>query len=183
MLLLDFPTNTGRPRYFSFIVSDLICSACITPRLSESFVLGLNITADLSALINCPDPSSYIARMSFSCCASAGFALHKMSESSAKSKCDTYGAALHIRMPWILPSSSALDSKAEKPSAHRRNRYGDIGSPWRSPRSGLNSFVNSPFTRILYLTVVTQVITKSTQVAWKPSRSIISFKKLHSTLS
>ena len=38
------------------------------------------MTADLSALINCPGPSSYIARIFFSCYASAESALHRMSD-------------------------------------------------------------------------------------------------------
>jgi hypothetical protein len=38
-------------------------------------------------------------------------------------------------------------SKHDKPSAARRNKYGDIGSPWRIPHRGLKLSTVSPLKR------------------------------------
>ena len=50
-------------------------------------------------------------------------------ESSANIKFVINGALLHIETHLMWPSSFALDSSELKPSAHKRNRYGERGLP------------------------------------------------------
>ena len=63
-------------------------------------------------------------------------ALQNNNESSATNKLEMLGAPQQIDSPWILASFSAFVSKEEKPSAHNKNKYGEIGSPCRIPLEG-----------------------------------------------
>jgi hypothetical protein len=71
----------------------------------------------------------------------------------------------------------------DKPSTQSRKRYGDIGSPCRIPREGLNSGENWPLIRTEKDTDVTHLITKSLHLVEKPKASITFSKYFHSTLS
>jgi len=57
------------------------------------------------------------------------FTLQNNNESYANNKLETLGAPLQIDTPWILASFSAFVNKEVKPSAHNKNKYGEIGSP------------------------------------------------------
>ena len=60
---------------------------------------------------------------------SARVAWQNNNESSANIRLVIFGAPLQIDTPLILSSDSALFSKAVRPLAHNRNKYGQIGSP------------------------------------------------------
>jgi hypothetical protein len=60
----------------------------------------------------------------------------KKKQSYAKRRCKMLGAFLHILTPWISPLLSALLIRADKPSAHKMNRYGERGSPYLRPLPG-----------------------------------------------
>ena len=57
-------------------------------------------------------------------------------ESSANNKFVIFGALLQIDTPLIHLSINAFSSKVVNPSAHKRNKYGERGSPWRIPLEG-----------------------------------------------
>ena len=94
-------------------------------------------------------------------------------ESLANIRFVTFGAPLHMEIPLIRPSDSALFSSAVKPSAHNKNRYGDNGSPWRIPLEGWIMPNGFPLIRIEKDGVVTQLITLSIQSTGNPNFSII----------
>jgi hypothetical protein len=50
-------------------------------------------------------------------------------ESSTKRRCEIDGAFLHTLTPSMPPTSSSYSRKLDKPSAHRRKKYGERGSP------------------------------------------------------
>jgi hypothetical protein len=68
-------------------------------------------------------------------------------------------------------------------SAHRRKRYGDIGSPCLIPREGVIFLVGTPLIRIKKLAVLTHIIIRLIHLRSKPKFSITASKKLHSTQS
>ena len=94
-------------------------------------------------------------------------------ESSANIRFVTFGAPLQMEIPLIRPSDSALFSKAVKPSAHNKNRYGDNGSPWRIPLEGWIMPNGFPLIRIEKDGVVTQLITLFIHSTGSPNFSII----------
>jgi hypothetical protein len=53
----------------------------------------------------------------------------RIRESSAKSRCETDGAFLHTLNPAMPPTFSSYINKLDNPSAHKRNKYGERGSP------------------------------------------------------
>ena len=53
----------------------------------------------------------------------------KSTLSFGKNKCETFGPSLQIETPLIEPTCSACCISECNPSAHKRNRYGDRGSP------------------------------------------------------
>jgi hypothetical protein len=59
------------------------------------------------------------------------------------------------------------------PSAHSRNKYGEIGSPCRIPRVGLKEGDKAPFTLTAKLTEVTHFIIREHHLSGKP-RAIIT---------
>jgi hypothetical protein len=76
-----------------------------------------------------------------------------------------------------------LFNRADKPSAHIKKRYGDMGSPWRRPRDGVKLGRSSPFTFTEKLAEVTHFIIKWTIPGEKPNLSMIASRKGHSTRS
>ena len=60
---------------------------------------------------------------------SAGVALPKINESSAKRRLVIFGALLQIETPYKLPPISALSNSEVNPSVHNKNKYGERGSP------------------------------------------------------
>ena len=139
LLFSTFPHKLdGRPKYFSFIVSFVICNSCITSSLCWLLVFLLNSTVDLSLLIICPEQSSYKWSIPCKCKAFSLFARMKIRESSANKRWEMLGALGQILTPLILPSVSALCNRDEKPSAHNKDKYGDNGSPCLNPLCGRN---------------------------------------------
>jgi hypothetical protein len=70
-----------------------------------------------------------------------------------------------------------MDFKREdKPSAHNRKRYGEIGSPCRIPLDGLKTLDKTPLILIEKEIDVTHLITRETKVSLKPSFSMIHRK-------
>ena len=104
---------------------------------------------------------------------SSGVAWQNSNESSANIRFVTFGAPLHMETPLILPSDSAFFSSAVKPSAHKKNMYGDNGSPWRIPLDGWIMPYGLSLIRIEKDGVVTQLITLSIQSTGNPNFSII----------
>jgi hypothetical protein len=56
----------------------------------------------------------------------------------------------------------------DNPSAHKRNRYGDIGSPCRMPGVGENTSEKCPLTLTENFTVSTHLIINATKPSLKP---------------
>lgn len=48
----------------------------------------------------------------------------------------TFGGPPEMDTPLILHSNCAFANTTMKPSAHKRNKYGDKGSPWWIPLDG-----------------------------------------------
>ena len=94
----------------------------------------------------------------------------KQSSAKKKKKCETVGALRVMRQPWICPTSSLALIRALRDSVHRRNRYGDNGSPWQSPcysRIGLNSRVQK-IGRVVTASILTESIpTPDTSVCFE----------------
>jgi hypothetical protein len=76
-----------------------------------------------------------------------------------------------------------LFSMADKPSTHIKKIYGDIGSPWHSPRDREKQERSSLFTLTKNLTEETHFKIKLTIGLEKPSLSIIAFRKGYSARS
>jgi hypothetical protein len=115
----------------------------------------LNMTEHLSKLIICPVPLQYLCRVSFMYLACNSSALKNNKLSSAKRRCETSGALRHTFRPCIVPALLPCCKIHDKPSATKRNKYGDRGSPWRRPRVGWIVFKRTPLKRSVYRTVVT----------------------------
>ena len=110
-------------------------------------------------------------------------ARQKSKLSSAKNMCETFGLALQIETPWIEPTCSACCISKCKPFVHKRNRYGDRGSPWRSPLLGEKWLWGSPFTNTENETDRMQELIREIHLSAKPYFSISFSKKTHFTLS
>ena len=67
-----------------------------------------------------------------------------------------------------------LFKRHDKPSAQRRKRYGEIGSPCLIPLEGLNFSNFSPLNRIEKDTVVTHFMIKSIHLLLNPSLYMIA---------
>ena len=107
----------------------------------------------------------------------------KIKLSSAKNKCETFRPSLQIETPLIEPTCSACCISECKPFAHKRNRYGDRGSPWRSHLLGEKWQWGSPFTNTEYETNRMQELIREIHLSAKPNFTISFSKKTHSTLS
>ena len=110
-------------------------------------------------------------------------ALQKTRLSSAKSKWEIRGALRHTETPLILPLFSACFNMVERPSPHKKKRYGDMGSPCRIPRVGRIKPLASPFKSTEYETLFMHIIIIDIQRSWKPNLFMILSKQGHSTRS
>ena len=140
-----FPMMEGSPRY-------LLCrESCIGPRMSRmlSFkswgVFGLKKTEDLLVLIFYPEASSYLLRILTSAWHSWTFALQNKRLSSAKKRWVIKGQPLQMEIPFICWFLAASWMRAENPSAQRRKRQGESGSPCLVPFEGKMFPQASPF--------------------------------------
>jgi hypothetical protein len=77
---------------------------------------------------------------------------------------------------WIKCTGPTDFNKEDKPSAHSRNKYGEMGSPCRIPLVGLKASERTPLTLIEKETDVTHLITSETKFSWNPSFSIIPLR-------
>ena len=107
----------------------------------------------------------------------------RIRESSANKRCETDGAFLHTLTPSLPPASSSNYSILDRPSAHKRNKNVDKGSPCWRPLVGVTPSVSWELYLIVYFTKETQFIIKFTHWPSKPNFSIIFLEKTHSTLS
>jgi len=79
--------------------------------------------------------------------------------SSTKRRWFTAGAVGATTIPCKFDDSLLSFRRHDRPSAANKKKYGEIGSPWRSPREGLNSSGRSPLKRTEKVTEVTNLIT------------------------
>ena len=68
--------------------------------------------------------------------------------SSAKNKWEIIRPPLQRENPWIFPSFTTFWISPFNPSEHKRNKYGDKGSPCLKPLDGKIWPLGSPFTNI-----------------------------------
>ena len=86
-------------------------------------------------------------------------------------------------MPCICLCSLALLSMAERPSAHKRNKYKDNRSPYLIPLVGFIRSLGSPFMRTEYEAKWIVSIISATHLSSNANRSIIFLKNCHYTRS
>jgi hypothetical protein len=137
----------------------------------------------LAWFTSCPVASAYVSIILLTWRACCGVALKNKRVSSTNSKCDTPGARRHTLTGSTKFESISFFNKVEKPSATKRNKNGERGSPCRSPRDGANDSSRVPLSLTLYLTEVTHCIIHFTQRWAKPNFSITFSKKAQSTRS
>ena len=101
-----------------------------------SWVLLLKYTDDFSMLIHWPTALAYDCKISLIIANSPCVARQKSSESSANIRFEIFGALLHIETPLMLPSNFTFANNEVNPYAHKRNMYGENGSPCGIPRVG-----------------------------------------------
>ena len=112
-------------------------------------------TADFSRFTSWPEPRLYIFRISISlsppppCDAS-----EKTMLSSAKRRCNIQGECIPTLTPLDKCIGSTDFKRQESPSKHRRNKYGDIGSPCLTPLRQLNNLPSIPFNQTEELPVL-----------------------------
>ena len=86
--------------------------------------------------MTCPEQSSYNWSILCKCSQSPSFARINIRESSTNNKCDMLGALWQIFTPAIKPSSSPFFNRAEKASAHHKNKgkvhFPTLNSRWSS---------------------------------------------------
>ena len=129
----DLSIREGRPKYFFGWVSYIAPKISLTSFLVSSSVFWLKKIKDFSVFILWPTTSSYFWRMVWSSLLSCPEALQYITLSSVKSRWVMDGLPLHIDILENLLFLAASTIKPVKPSAQRRKRYGDRGSPWRKP--------------------------------------------------
>jgi hypothetical protein len=85
----------------------------------------------------------------------------KTIQSSAKRRCDIQGVWIPTLTPLVIYIGPTPFRRHDRPSEHRRNKYGDIGSPWRIPLVGLKHSDKTQLILILKETDVTHLITSA----------------------
>ena len=114
----------------------------------RSFVLrGVfdeNQIHDLWVLIIWPQHRQNFCKMFLRFWQSINLALVKRNISFAKNKCDIWICPLNT-IGWIMLSLIASSNRMERRSKHKIKRYGDKGSPWRTPLLGITSGSVHPF--------------------------------------
>lgn len=130
----------GKPRKKSWLsvignpdISDILDCKAIK-------VLGLKFIVDLFILTSWPLVEEYRWRTFLISTASAQDVDEKGKELSANKKCETFGPNQKMSSTQRLDDLMACD----RPLAHRRNTYGDRGSPWRSPLKGIMKLERYP---------------------------------------
>jgi hypothetical protein len=111
-------------------------------------VLRLKKMEVLSLFSFCPDVASYLSSSLVNLLHSTKFALQKIKLSYAKNRWLNLGPFLDVGIrnhPFFF---STLVKRALRASAHKRNRYGDKGSPCRILLVGLIFPLGCPLTRM-----------------------------------
>ena len=109
-------------------------------------------------------------------------ALQKIILSSANRRCEIWGALLHTKIPLILPIPISFCNMADKPSAHSKKRYRDIGLPCRNPVVDVILPFSSSLMRTENYYVLTHILEREIHLSWKPSFLIIASRYAHSTI-
>lgn len=121
-LTLDFPTTTGKPRYFSQSVMTWTPNIPWMISLTSALVFLLKNRAVLSLFIAWPNALSYCLRMVTSCWHSSIDAWKNSKLSLADSRWEIWSPFLQDRIPYSWFLSFALCSMADIPSTHIRNK-------------------------------------------------------------
>lgn len=119
----------GNPRYCpSDSVWDTL-KICLMESFITWLVLGLTMNIDFSKFTIWSEAFSYISRILWIVLQSLLVALKNKRLSSAKNKWDREGQYLLMCKPVSSLFSSTLLRRFERPSVHKRKRYGERGSP------------------------------------------------------
>ena len=175
------PTDVGKPSYFSPKASVDICSASCTSYLFTPSQFSLKNTADFCLFTSCPVPMLYIPSAILS--APRLDAWVKIKQSSAKRRCEIHGECKLTRTLREMYWGPLTLSMHVRPSEQSRNKYGEIGSPWRIPLVGLNDGERAPFTITEKVTNYKHFITRLHQPGGKPNANMMSCIYLHPTRS
>ena len=166
-LFLARPTKVGNPKYFSY------CQITGTPKICWIYsckgkgLFELKNKFVFSLFIFWPDPFSYTSKISKILLYSTFVALQNSTLPSAKNKWETLGPFLQIATPQICPSISTWWIKLYNPIAHNKNKYGDRGSPWRSPLVGFILPTGCPLRRTEFKAWITTTVTSSPTMCQK----------------
>ena len=152
-----------------------ILTVCLVLRLKKMDVFFL--------LMAWPEAASYFPRRSSRCWLSSTVAWQKMKLSSANNRWDIHTPLVQNRMPCNCFLSTAFLIREERPSAHKRNRYGERGSPCFIPLDGVMYPFGSPLMSTEYVAVCTVSMAKWTHCSSNPSFNKIFYRKIHSTQS
>ena len=142
--LLLQPTKRDKPRYVSCCWTIWALKVSLKNSWISCLIFLLKKREVFSLFNFCPNSFSYSANTLATCSQSLNEAWQKIMLSFTKKMWDILGSPLLTDMPLILSSLSFLLNIADNPFAHRRNKYGEIGSPWQRPLDGVIASLGSP---------------------------------------
>ena len=138
---------------------------------------------DLLLLMHWPDHLQYMSRHSLMALASILVALEKSTISSAYMTCVMASPFKLALTPLIFLKWNSWSRSLDRTSWARMNRYGDSGSPYLTPLSGLNWSDFPPLIRTSTDTVVTQAMIQEVNVSLNPNLNNTFLRKLQFILS
>lgn len=137
--------NIGLPNYLASNWSFLMHRTSLTFLLFEGVVFLEKWIPDFLAFIFCPP---HIQNLSSNCSqyfTFFSFAFMKTIKSSTNSRWMIGGEFQSNSTLFIWPLFSALTNNQDNISIERMKRYGDTGSPWRTPHEDLKNPLGLPF--------------------------------------
>ena len=168
------PTAVGNPKYLSD-------SAYV--KIPVDVFIFCFIWSSQLALKKIPEPNRYVCRISDSLCTPFSVAWVNSRQSSANKRYETHGAWIPTLTPLARNCGPVNLNRLDKPSAQRRNKQGEIGSPYLIPRVSVKISEKWPFTLTENFTLSTHFMISDTQSSLKPSLSMIHRRYCHSTRS
>ena len=172
----------GVPRYVPIWFMVGTSRMLVTFSLQCRDVLGENQRRDLVTLTSCPEAAQNCWRIWISFVQSLALAWVNKKMSSAKNRCER---RTHPRklMGWRSLSRTASSSLRDNLSKQRLNRYGDKGSPYRTPRLGTTSGKGIPFQRIWNRVEDIMFMMRVMRLGGNWKKTSVSWIKLHSRRS
>ena len=145
-------------------------------------VLGENQRRDLVTLTSCPEVAQNCWRIWLSLVQSLALAWVNRKMSSAKKRCERRTRSRKL-MGWRSLSHTASSSLRDNFSKQRMNRYGDKGSPCRTPQLGTTSGRGIPFQRIWNRVENIMFMMRVMRLGGNWKKTSVSWIKLHSRWS